>query len=77
MKKILVNITFKDVYTGELYEAGKCYMMSEERVKEVKEVNKNFITVTGCVTSHMEGNEEEIVEEIVEEPEMKKKGRKK
>ena len=47
MRTVLVNVTFRDKYTGEKYEAGKTYPMSEERVKEVKEVNPNFVTVIG------------------------------
>ena len=47
MKNVLVNVPFRDVYTGKMYEAGKTYPMSEERVKEVKEVNPNFVTVVG------------------------------
>ena len=46
-KKVLVNIEFKDRYTGEVYVAGKTYDMTEERIKEVKEVNPNFIDVIG------------------------------
>ncbi len=49
MKEVLVNVPFRDVYTGKLYEAGKTYPMSEARVSEVKEVNPNFVTVVGNV----------------------------
>lgn len=47
MKEVLINVPFRDVYTGEVYTAGKTYPMTEERVKEIKEVNPNFITVVG------------------------------
>lgn len=56
MTKVLINIGFKDKYTGELYTAGATTEMTEERVYEVKEVNPNFVTVLG------------YVEEPVEEP---------
>lgn len=49
MKKVLVNVEFKDRYTGEKYVAGKTYEMTDERIKEVKEVNPNFIDVIGTV----------------------------
>ena len=47
MKRVLVNVEFKDVYTGDLYEAGKTYSMTEERIAEVAKVNPNFVTVIG------------------------------
>ena len=47
MKKVLINVEFRDVYTGEVYTPGKTYPMTEERVKEIKEVNPNFVTVVG------------------------------
>lgn len=80
MKKVLVNVPFRDKYTKELYEAGKTYPMPEERVKEVKEVNPNFVTVIGEVPAPVEETpdvpevpdaeapEEEPVEELPEEP---------
>ena len=49
MKKVLINIDFKDRYTGEMHKAGATEEMSEERVAEVKEVNPNFISVVGNV----------------------------
>ena len=47
MKEVLINVAFRDVYTGEVYTPGKTYPMTEERVKEIKEVNPNFVTVVG------------------------------
>lgn len=47
MKEVLINVEFRDVYTGEVYTPGKTYPMTEERVKEIKEVNPNFVTVVG------------------------------
>lgn len=76
MKQVLVNVPFCDRYTGEEYIAGKTYPMSEERVKEVKEVNPNFITVVGNVAATAPV-EEVPEEEPVEVPEEKpKKGKK-
>lgn len=47
MKKVLINVNFKDRYTGEMYAAGKTAEMTEERVREIKEVSPNFVTVIG------------------------------
>ena len=47
MKEVLINVPFRDVYTDEVYTPGKTYPMTEERVKEIKEVNPNFVTVVG------------------------------
>ncbi len=49
MKKVLFNETFKDRYTGKLCVAGKLAEMSEDRIKEIKEVNPNFVSVIGVV----------------------------
>lgn len=54
MKKVLVNIEFKDAYTGKLYKAGQKIELSEERVAEVKGVNKNMISVIGNVEAKAE-----------------------
>lgn len=72
MKKVLVNIPFNDVYTGEAYKAGQTIELSEERVAEVKEVNKNMISVIGNVEAPV-AEPEEPVEEPVEPPEKKTK----
>lgn len=47
MKKVLINVDFKDRYTGEKHVAGDITDMSEERISEIKEVNPHFITVIG------------------------------
>lgn len=49
MKKVLVNVAFTDAYTGEKYEAGQRIVMSQERIAEVKEVDRNLISVVGNV----------------------------
>lgn len=49
MKKVLINVSFKDRYTGEKHKAGDTEEMSEERIAEVKEVNPHFISVVGNV----------------------------
>lgn len=48
-KKVLINVTFKDRYTGKLRVAGKTATMTEERIKEINEVNPNFVSVIGNV----------------------------
>lgn len=67
MKQVLVNVEFRDRYTGEKYIPGKTYPMSEERVKEVKEVNPNFITVVGNAAATVPVEEAQIEEVPVEE----------
>lgn len=47
MKIVLVNVEFKDAYTGKKYVPGKRYEMSEQRVAEVQAVGKHFISVVG------------------------------
>ncbi len=50
MVEVLVNVTFIDKYTGELYKAGDKVTMTKERAKEVQDfVVKGFITVLGEV----------------------------
>lgn len=81
MKKIvLVNVDFRDVYTGELHKAGDKVVMTEARIAEVKAVNPEFVSVVGSVeepetAADTEAVTEEPVEEPVEEP--KKKAAKK
>lgn len=61
MKKIvLVNVDFRDVYTGEMHMAGSKCEMTEARVAEVKAVNPEFVSVIGTVA------EQEAVEPVVE-----------
>lgn len=45
MKKVLINISFKDKYSGELFVAGATTEMTEERIDEIKEVNSDFVTI--------------------------------
>ena len=68
-KKVLINENFKDRYTGKMRVAGKKVEMTEDRIKEIKEVNPNFITVIGNVAAATEDEVEvaEIAEEITEE----------
>lgn len=50
MKKIvLVNIDFKDAYTGKLHKAGDKVEMTDARIAEVKGVNPEFVSVIGAV----------------------------
>ena len=48
-KIVLVNVDFKDVYTGKLHKAGDREHMTDERVMEVKAINPDFVTVVGAV----------------------------
>lgn len=77
MRTVLVNVPFRDKYTGEVYVAGKTYTMSEERVKEVKEVNPNFITVIGAPKAEApEVEEVEVADVEVVEEKPKRTGKK-
>ena len=68
MKKVLINETFKDVYTGRMHTAGDTDEMTDERIKEIKEVNPNFVTVIGKAETMVEVEETvEEVEDIAEE----------
>lgn len=66
MKKVLINETFKDVYTGRMRTAGDTAEMTDERIKEIKEVNPNFVTVIGKAET-VEETEVEEVEDIAED----------
>lgn len=54
-KKVLINVTFKDRYTGKLRKAGKTAEMSEDRIREINEVNPNFVSVIGNVEENNNG----------------------
>lgn len=78
MKKIvLVNVDFRDVYTGELHKAGSKCEMTDARIAEVKAVNPEFVSVIGAVAEPEQAAETEpVVEPVVEpvaEPEAKPK----
>ena len=49
MFNVLVNIGFEDRHTGKKYTPGDVIQLTEERIAEVQEVNKDFITVLGEV----------------------------
>lgn len=68
-KKVIINENFKDRYTGKMRVAGKKVEMTEDRIKEIKEVNPYFITVIGNVAAATEDEVEaaETAEEITEE----------
>lgn len=63
MKKVLVNVPFRDRYSGKLYAAGITYKMTEERIAEIKEVNPNLISVVGNVKSEKPTEEKPTEEE--------------
>lgn len=48
-KLVLVNVDFKDVYTGKLHKAGDREEMTDMRIAEIKAVNPDFVTVIGAV----------------------------
>lgn len=74
MKKIvLVNIDFKDAYTGELHQAGSKCEMTDARIAEVKAVNPEFVSVIGVVEEPEQAGATEPVVEPVEEPAAKPK----
>ena len=71
MKKlVLINVAFRDVYTGKIHAAGSKVEMTEERVAEIKAFNPEFVSVIGNV-------EEKPDEEKQEKPDEKPKGKKK
>lgn len=75
MKKIvLVNVDFRDVYTGELHTAGSKCEMTDARIAEVKAVNPEFVSVIGTVAEpEQAAADTEPVVEPVAEPEAKPK----
>lgn len=79
MRKVLVNVEFKDKYTRKKYEAGKKYDMTNERIAEVKEVNPDFITVISeesdntCIESELAKAKEELAAAKEELKKMKAK----
>lgn len=62
MYKCVINREFIDRHTGGLITAG-AVELSEERIKEIQNVDKTLITVLGKIEV------EEPVEEVVEEVE--------
>ena len=48
-KIVLVNVDFKDVYTGKMHKAGSKEKMTDERIAEIKSVNPEFVSVIGMV----------------------------
>lgn len=53
-KIVLVNIDFKDVYTGKLHKAGDKLEMTDERITEVRSVNPEFVSVIGTAAEKTE-----------------------
>lgn len=45
MYEVLVNVPFEDKHTGDKYVAGDVIKLTKERVTEVQETDKTFITV--------------------------------
>lgn len=63
MKEVIINTDFRDRYTGKKHIAGKTEKMTDERVKEIKEINSELVTVIGDIpeenkdNGNKEGNE--------------------
>lgn len=74
MKKVLINIDFKDRYNGKTHIAGHTEDMSEERISEIKEVNPHFITVIGNADDGKKSDEDETEPDGADEG--KKSGKK-
>lgn len=72
MKRVVVNVGFIDVYTGENHKAGDILVMTEERIAEVREIDKNLISIVGNAPL-----EEESVEETEESVQKGKNTKKK
>lgn len=71
--KVLVNVAFRDKYTGELYKPdGKPKIFTKERATEILNFNKNFITILGEVENEVD-NGVEITQEITQETTSKTK----
>ena len=79
MKNVLIITAFKDKYTGIIYDAGKIVEMTEERIREVKEVNPGLIEVVGKAVEPVATVEPEAEVEVpeVEVPETPPKATKK
>ena len=58
-KLVLVNVDFKDVYTGKLHKAGDREEMTDERVMEVKAINPDFVTVIGAAEEDKDPGKED------------------
>lgn len=57
MYKCSVNREFKDKHTGNLIVAGATLELSEERIKEIRDVDKTLITVLGEIVTKTEHSE--------------------
>ena len=64
MKKIvLINVDFRDAYTGELHKAGDKTVMTDARVAEIKSVNPEFVSVLGAV-EEANNPDDEVIGEV-------------
>lgn len=78
MKKlVLINVDFKDAYTGKIHRAGERVEMTDERITEVKSVNPEFVSVIGIVEEVETTDEVGEIEEAAEETAPKAKTGKK
>ena len=63
-KIVLINVDFRDAYTGEIRRAGDRAIMDDGRIAEVRAINPEFVSVIGMVEEPVE----EVIEEVIEEP---------
>ena len=78
MKKlVLINVDFKDAYTGKIHRAGERVEMTDERITEVKSINPEFVSVIGIVEEVDTTDTVEEIEEAVEDTAPKPKTGKK
>lgn len=77
MKKlVLVNIDFKDVYTGKLHKAGDKEEMTAERIAEIKSVNPEFVSVIGSVEEPVQAEQAADTEPVEPVEDSKQAGKK-
>ena len=68
-KVVLINVSFRDAYTGEIHRAGDKAIMDDGRIAEIRGVNPEFVSVIGMV------EEVEEIEEVEETTETKDKAK--
>lgn len=49
MLKVLVNVPFRDRYTGKVYKASEELTLTRERVEEIRSISAELVTVLGEV----------------------------
>ena len=49
MLKVLVNVPFRDRYTGKVYKASEELILTKERVNEIRGISADLVTILGEV----------------------------